>query len=64
MCFVAEYAFNALINKKKKLESFVFCLFGSKLSLYKGQIIIIIFFLISMRQAGFMQGESRENIFC
>jgi len=42
MCFVAEYAFNALINKKKKLESFVFCLFGSKLSLYEGQIIIII----------------------
>jgi hypothetical protein len=38
-----------------RLLSIVFCLFRSKLSLHKRQILI--------RQAGFVQGESRENIF-
>ena len=53
--YVMRFVRNVLCCRIRLSNASVYSLFRSKLSLHKGQILIL--------QAGFVHGESRENIF-
>ena len=53
--YIMRFVRNVLCCRIRLSNASVYSLFRSKLSLHKGQILIL--------QAGFVHGESRENIF-